>query len=159
MQLISESALRRGESKLTPPPADPIAKVHSKVSATFVLMGRDEKGRPHASRFEGCQNGRVENAARLMGLSIAVAKSDPQRTLARRLPAGRLFPKSGKAFVPFCSANFYGQLLAATGTPDMPRPAKGPDKRSSEETRAGGRQASAAGRGGTQKPAHARLGR
>ena len=88
-----------------------------------VLFGRDERGRPHASRFLGTEAAEAENAARLMGLHHAHADTDALRDLAARLPAGRLFP-SGRGFVPFVKADLYERLLAATGTPDAPMPVR-----------------------------------
>ncbi|MCJ2086450.1 hypothetical protein MKK88_10660 [Methylobacterium sp. E-005] len=88
-----------------------------------VLFGRDERGRPHASRFLGDEAAEAENAARLMDLRLARADTEALRDLAARLPAGRLFP-SGRGFVPFVKAELYERLLAATGTPDTPLPVR-----------------------------------
>ncbi|ARO57150.1 hypothetical protein B2G69_25300 [Methylorubrum zatmanii] len=98
----------------------PAAQVAAPPSAV-ILFGRDEQGRPHASRFDGNSVAEVEAAARLMDLHFGAADTAALRDLATRLPAGRLFP-SGKGFVPFVKADLYNQLLAATTAPDMPMP-------------------------------------
>ncbi|MBB2962535.1 hypothetical protein [Methylobacterium sp. R2-1] len=110
------------------PPAlvTPAAQVGAAPSAV-ILFGRDEQGRPHASRFDGSNLAGVEAAARLMGLHLGVADTAALRDLANRFPAGRLFP-SGKGFVPFVKADLYARLLAATGTPDTPMPGKAAGK-------------------------------
>ncbi|KQO91285.1 hypothetical protein ASF33_17840 [Methylobacterium sp. Leaf92] len=97
--------------------------------SVVVLFGRDEQGRPHASRFDGSNVAQVEAAARLMGLHLGAADTAALRDLAVRLPAGRLFP-SGKGFVPFVKTDLYNQLLAATGTPDTPMPNRATGKAS-----------------------------
>ena len=93
----------------------------------LILFGRDERGRPHASRFAGDEAAEAENAARLMNLHHAIADTEALHDLAARLPAGRLFP-SGRGFVPFVKADFYERLLAATGTPDTPLPLRAASK-------------------------------
>ena len=118
----------------TPADAQPIPPSPLKVPATaadlpaaVVLFGRDERGRPHASRFLSDEAAETGNAARLMGLYRAVADTDALRDLAGRLPVGRVFP-SGRGFVPFVKADLYARLHAATGTPDTPMPARAASK-------------------------------
>ncbi|MGU3539685.1 hypothetical protein [Methylobacterium sp. A54F] len=94
----------------------------------LILLGRDERGRPHASRFVDHETAAVANAAGLMGFSFIVAETPALKNLAERLPAGRLFPASGRAFVPFISAQTFSQLLAAAGLPDAPMPFRGASK-------------------------------
>lgn len=118
LHLNSSTAV--GTSAAPPALVTPAAHVAEPPSA-ICLFGRDEKGRPHASRFDGSNVAEVEAAARLMGLHFNAADTAALRELATRLPAGRLFT-SGKGFVPFVKADLYNQLLAATGTPDMPMP-------------------------------------
>lgn len=110
--------------------------------APLILFGRDERGRPHASRFSDGNRTALEAAARLMAFNLAVAESDALRDLVTKLPGGRLFPGSGKAFVPFTSAALYDQLLAATGTPDAPRPVKAAAKAAEGGASAGAKQGS-----------------
>lgn len=118
MHLNSSTAV--GSSAAPPALLTPAAQVPAPPSAV-ILFGRDEQGRPHASRFDGNHVAEVELAARLMGLHLGVADTAALRDLAIRLPAGRLF-SSGKGFVPFVKADLYNQLLVAAGTPDMPMP-------------------------------------
>ncbi|CAO4178313.1 hypothetical protein CLBKND_03186 [Methylorubrum aminovorans] len=113
--------------------------------AAVILFGRDGRGRPHASRFAGDESAKAEDAARLMGLHLARANTEMLRDLATRLPAGRLFP-SGKGFVPFVKADLYERLLAATGTVDMPMPARASGKAGDAPPPAG------AGSGGKGSP-------
>lgn len=115
--------------------------------APVILFGRDERHRPHASRFGGDIAG-AEDAARLMGLYCAVADTDALRDLVARLPTGRLFP-SGRAFVPFVKADLYDRLLAATGTPDKPKPVAAASKAAEAPPAAG---AGAGGKGGPDSP-------
>ncbi|CAO4194103.1 hypothetical protein [Methylorubrum extorquens] len=97
------------------------------LPSAVILFGRDERGRPHASRFVGDKAAEAENAARLMDLHLANADTEGLRDLAARLPAGRLFP-SGRGFVPFVQADLYARLLAATGAPDTPTPVRAAGK-------------------------------
>ncbi|KQU25488.1 hypothetical protein ASG63_20470 [Methylobacterium sp. Leaf94] len=115
---------------LTPPPA-------------IILYGRDEKGRPHSSKFAGDMTDEAEAAARLMGFRFAAADTDALRDLATCLPAGRLF-SSGKGFVPFVKTSLYERLLAATGTADKPMPMKAHTKPAD----GGGAPGAGQGRGG-----------
>lgn len=124
MHLDSSTAV--GTSSAPPALLTPAAHVATAPLAVF-LFGRDEQGRPHASRFDGSNVAGVEAAARLMGLHFGAADTAALRDLAIRLPAGRLFP-SGKGFVPFVKAEFYNQLLAATGTLDTPTPVRAAGK-------------------------------
>ncbi|MFF9550334.1 hypothetical protein [Methylobacterium fujisawaense] len=110
-----------------------------------IVFGRDERGRPHASRFMGDEAAEAENAARLMGLYLARANTELLRDLAARLPAGRLFP-SGRGFVPFVKAELYERLLAATGMPDAPMPTRAASKPADAPPPAG------AGSGGKGSP-------
>lgn len=82
----------------------------------IILFGRDERGRPHISRFAGEEICGAKDAARLMGQHLAAADAETLHGFAARLPVGRLFP-SGKGFVPFVKGDIYDRLLAATGTP------------------------------------------
>lgn len=120
----------------------------SQAPPAIILFGRDERGRPHASRFAGNVVTEAENAARLMSLNRAVADTDALPDLAARLPAGRLFP-SGRGFVPFVKADLYAHLLAATGTADTPVPISAVSKPADAPPPA---EASSAGKGGPDAP-------
>jgi hypothetical protein len=56
----------------------------------------------------------AEKAAGLMKMKILRLTNDEQKTLAGRLPQGRVF-ESGKAFVPFVNRTLYAQLAAMGG--------------------------------------------
>lgn len=131
------------------PPAllTPAAQIAAPPSAV-ILFGRDEQGRPHASRFDSSNVAEVEAAARLMGLHLGAADTAALRDLAARLPAGRLFP-SGKGFVPFVKADLYNQLLATTGNSDKPIPAKAASKPAEAPPPAG---AGSGSKGGADAP-------
>jgi len=96
--------------------------------APIILFGRDANGRPHGASLTGDRAAAAEHAADLMNLYCFPADTETLRQLAAKLPAGRLFPASGKAFVPFTSVALYEQLLAATGTRETPAPAKAASK-------------------------------
>lgn len=116
--------------------------------SAVVLFGRDEQGRPHASRFDGSNLAGVEAAARLMGLHFGEADTNALRELATRLPVGRLF-SSGKGFVPFVKADLYDRLLAATGTPDKPMPVSAAGRAADGPPPA---EAGSSGKGGADAP-------
>lgn len=88
----------------------------------LILLGRNERGRPHASAFGLDEGPAAERAAALMGFATLVV-ADEHRALASSLPRGRMF-ESGRAFVPFCSAQTFARLLDAAGLPDTPVPAR-----------------------------------
>lgn len=92
----------------------------------LILMGRDERGRAHASVFTAIDTEAASRAAELMGLRT-VAITEALRPLAADLPQGRLFA-SGKGLVPFVKANTYQRLLVAAGMPDKPMPLKAAGK-------------------------------
>ena len=115
---------------------------------TLVLLGRDEGGRPHASAFMPSEISAAERAAVLMGFRTFVVAGEHQ-TLASSLPKGRVFEKSGKAFVPFCSKEAFERLLAAAGLPDTPTSIKAAGKPAEAPPPAG---ASSGGKGGADAP-------
>jgi hypothetical protein len=82
-------------------------------------MGRDEAGRPHASLFGPSDIPAAERAAALMGFRT-MPVTEAHRMLASSLAPGKIFQKSGRAFVPFASKQTYASLLEAAGLPDTP---------------------------------------
>lgn len=84
---------------------------------SLLILGRDDRGRPHASRFPEGDGDAVRDAAALMGMTVVIADSPDLRALAGKLPEGRIF-SSGKAFVPFVSKEMYDRLtmLAPAGS-------------------------------------------
>ena len=83
-----------------------------KPKELIIVLGLDEKQKPHAAKFDLGQAEIVRKAARLMGFRTAVPKSDDTIALADRLPPGKLFA-TGKGLVPFCPAASYAKLTAA----------------------------------------------
>ncbi|MGO4524966.1 tudor domain-containing protein [Microvirga sp. 2MCAF35] len=84
------------------------------ASATLIVFGPDETGKPHASWFDEADAPLAEKAAGLMKMKILRLTTDEQKKLAGRLPQGRVF-ESGKAFVPFVNRTLYAQLAAMGG--------------------------------------------
>src|SRR4051794_11571913 len=91
------------------------AEGSTEPATALVVFGRDNAGKPHASRFEPSEAELAEKAAGLMGMQVLRPETDEQRALAAKLPKGRVFA-SGRAFVPFVAAGLYGPL-AAFGRP------------------------------------------
>jgi len=77
----------------------------------LVLLGRDDKGKPHASWFSCADAAGVERAASLMNFAAIPVDTEDLAKIAASLPPGKLF-ESGKAFVPFVKRETY-ELLAA----------------------------------------------
>jgi hypothetical protein len=78
----------------------------------IIVLGLDEKQKPHAAKFDPAQAEIVRKAARLMGFRTAIPKTEEAIALADRLPPGKLFA-TGKGLVPFCPAASYTKLTAA----------------------------------------------
>src|SRR3954452_8640787 len=91
------------------------ANAESHAATALVVFGRDNGGKPHASRFDASEAELAEKAAGLMGMQVLRPETGEQRALAAKLPRGRVFA-SGRAFVPFVKAAVYGPL-AAFGRP------------------------------------------
>ncbi|MHC2018947.1 hypothetical protein [Methylobacterium sp. CM6247] len=113
----------------------------------LILFGRDERQRPHASRFAAGDKANAERAAGLMGMHVLEISDDTYRRLAAGLPQGRLF-ESGKAFVPFVKAEVFERLVAAAGLPDVAVPVRASGKAASAPPASGGGASSASGAGG-----------
>lgn len=77
----------------------------------LVMLGLDDKGKPHASWFGLADAAGVERAASLMNFGVIRVDTDALAKTAASLPPGKLF-ESGKAFVPFVKRETY-DLLAA----------------------------------------------
>lgn len=141
--------------RLVPPPVstDHVSKpTLNETGPSLILFGRDDRGRPHASCFVAAEIEGATRAAALMGLHTLVV-TEAYRTLATGLPQGRLF-ESGKAFVHFCSARVFADLLAAAGLPDVPlvRAANKAAEATPAPTGGSGSSGAAGGAGGAAKP-------
>lgn len=128
------------------------AQPSPRATNVLILFGRDEKGKPHASRFAASDVEAVQKAAGLMGMRVLPAMNPPEIALAARLPSGRLFPKSGRAFCPFVSAPTFVSIEAAAKAAGVPeavkvdatdKPGKGPGEPASGEGAAGAGEAAA----------------
>lgn len=77
----------------------------------LVMLGLDDRGKPHASWFGLAEAAGVERAASLMNFGVIPINTDDLVKIASSLPPGKLF-ESGKAFVPFVKRETF-ELLAA----------------------------------------------
>ena len=75
----------------------------------IILLGRDEAGKAHASRFDGMDGNAAKDAASIMGMAALAVVGDELTALADKLPKGKLYD-SGKAFVPFVKGELYERL-------------------------------------------------
>ncbi len=111
------------------------------IPEAVIVFGRDDKGKPHASRFEGAEAPLAERAAGLMGMQVLRIASEEAVTLAATLPSGRIFA-SGRGFVPFVKAELFAKLAAAPGAFAPARPADNADGTATSKPK-GGRRAAA----------------
>src|SRR3954452_21782059 len=101
------------------------ANAESHAATALVVFGRDNGGKPHASRFDASEAELAEKAAGLMGMQVMRPENAEHRELAAKLPRGRVFA-SGRAFVPFVKAAIYAPL-AAFGRPAGGEGARDPE--------------------------------
>ena len=118
------------------------------VATPVVVFGRDDKGKPHASRFEAADAPLAERAAGLMGMHVLRIASDEEVTLAATLPSGKIF-SSGRGFVPFVKAELFAKLAAAPGAFAPPRPADAVAAKAPSKPK-GGRSAASGGNPGDE---------
>lgn len=85
-----------------------------------IILGRDDKRKPHASFFPATDTRPAEKAAELMGMVALKVESDEVRSFLARLPQGKLFD-SGKAFVPFVKQDLYNEIAAHLSDEDRER--------------------------------------
>ena len=147
---------------VTPKPTSPkpaaIKEPASVVGpASIIVFGRDANGRPRGASLTS-DPGAAERAADLMDFYCFTADTATLRELAAKLPAGRLFPASGKAFVPFVKTTLYDRLLAATGTREAATPVKAAGKAAEARGGAGGEQGGGPNGSGAGDPPATRVG-
>lgn len=118
------------------------------VTSPVVVFGRDDKGKPHASRFEAAEAPLAERAAGLMGMQVLRIASEDAVVLAAALPSGRIFA-SGRGFVPFVRADLFAKLAAAPGAFAPPRPADDAAGTTPKKPKGGRRAASVGDPAGT----------
>jgi hypothetical protein len=109
-----------------------------------ILLGIDERGRPHASRFDAPDRDAATAAAAIMGFAMLPVSSTALAELAAGLPGGKIF-SSGKAFVPFVSQPTFDKLVAYL--PISARPLK---PAASKTSKASSEGATGESRGGKQ---------
>lgn len=81
-------------------------------ASLIVVLGLDEKQKPHAAKFDLAQAEAVQKAAHSMGFRTALPKTEEAIALADRLTPGKLFA-AGRGLVPYCKADTYTKLTAA----------------------------------------------
>lgn len=79
--------------------------------SSIILMGIDDRGRPHASRFDNADQAMIMKAADAMRFTVLPVTSEAMAELAAKLPSGKLFA-SGKAFVPFVGQSLFDRFVA-----------------------------------------------
>ena len=103
--------LDQPRTPLSPPKRATILPLSDGPTPVLIMVGLDDKGKPHASWFAGDQAAAATAAADLMDMALIAVNTEELATIAAKLPQGRLF-ESGKAFVPFVKRETY-DLLAA----------------------------------------------
>jgi len=94
----------------------------------IIILGLDEKQKPHAAKFDQSLAEAVRKAAGFMRFRTGIPKTDEAIALADRLPPGKLYA-AGRGLVPFCKAESYQKLVDALemepeGVKEAPGPAK-----------------------------------
>lgn len=114
--------------------------------APVVLFGLDQSGKAHASRFPAEQAEQAIKAAKVMGMHVLSLGGEVD-SLVDGIAEGRIFAKTGSAFVPFVARATFDHLTKIAGmpiAPPAPKAAK-PAKAASEKAK-GEENASAKGR-------------
>lgn len=88
--------------------AQPVDPTSVQAPAT-IMLGMDDKGKPHASWFALSDTANVATAADLMDMAVIEVKTPDLVAIAAALPRGKLFD-SGRAFVPFVKRETYEKL-------------------------------------------------
>ena len=94
----------------------------SEHAVSVVVFGRDAQGKSHASRFSAAEASQAERAAGLMGMRVLRLFSDEEIAIGEGIARGKLYENSGRAFVPYVTAQRFALLEAAPGviTPERP---------------------------------------
>lgn len=119
----------------------------AKSEPALVVLGLDEKGKPHASWFDEGEAELATKAAGLMGMQVLPLATDERRALASKLPHGRVFA-SGRGFVPFVARATFDQLAACEGLQRPPKPDGGDGEPSTPNGPGRPRKAADSGTGG-----------
>lgn len=99
---------QRHEAPKLPPTAAELPAKSSPPQPAVIMVGLDDKGKPHASWFAADHADAATIAAELMGMALIEVVGD-LTAIAATLPQGKLF-ESGKAFVPFVKRSTYDLL-------------------------------------------------
>ena len=90
------------------------------LPAPIAVFGLDGSGKPHASYFAGGEAELATKAAAIMGMHVLPLTGVECDGLADQMPQGRIFEKSGRAFVPFCRKSLWARLATLGGVPIEP---------------------------------------
>jgi hypothetical protein len=88
----------------------PKASSHAGNSVPLIVLGYDERQKPHGARFQGTDVKLVTKAAKAMGFNAYEAVTGDLVVLAEKLPIGRLY-SNGKGFVPNIKQALYSELI------------------------------------------------
>ena len=143
-----DSVRRSSAVALVDADTDDIDAMHGSATATYqpaspsamILLGLDDQGRPHASRFAVEETEKVRIAADAMQFKVLPVTSEAMAELTAKLPTGKLFA-SGKAFVPFVKQELFDRLVAYL--PIKARPVQRATK-SAGSSKAGGKTTNSA---------------
>ena len=91
------------------------------VEPALVVFGRDDAGKPHASKFGAADAELAIKAAGLMGYRVLPITSDEHRAAVAGVAPGRVFA-SGRAFTPFCKEATHEALERLPGAYAPPPP-------------------------------------
>lgn len=81
---------------------------------SLIVFGVSDIGKPRAGTFLAKDQILAAKAAATMGLSVLAIKDDKCRTIAARLPRGRV-SANARSFVPFVKEALFGDLLIVAG--------------------------------------------
>ncbi len=113
------------------------AEATTPLPPPIAVFGLDGSGKPHCSYFAGGEAELAKTAAAIMGMHVLPLTGPECDGLADQMPQGRIFPASGKAFVPFCNQELYKRLAGLGNIPIAPTAPKGakPAKAAAEKAK------------------------
>jgi hypothetical protein len=89
--------------------------VKSQAQPQVILYGLSSIGKPMAGTFKGTDVAAARKAAGKLGLSVIDVSDDAGRTLAAKVPSGRI-QGHGDGIVPFVAKDLYGEIKALVRT-------------------------------------------
>ncbi len=96
------------------------AEATTPLAPPIAVFGLDGSGKPHCSYFAGGEAELATKAAAMMGMHVLPLTGPECDGLADQMPQGRIFPASGRAFVPFCRKSLWARLATLGGVPIEP---------------------------------------